>query len=383
MVKNYKPMMQTPHDHPMQPHQTQAGAVLADPNLLELQKVRDSILGIVNRYAGSEQERNKLRESLVTALTYSTPQGRSEYGAVFRDPFATLQDAELPGGAAGNAVYVSPYPKATVVTDVAVTYAIPETQEVFVLLERKLKDPSRPELGMKEEFILPGGHLEAHTPNEPNVTTRPFDKDLAATARREVREETNLILPEHYEPKSLGVGSEYGVNGDPREHPVVDFRHVNMTGSKADFEALKRSMKASSDAAEIRWVNARDFEYHPDTPPQAFGSTVSRYHINIGVNGQHKHLPVRDDHGAMLDKAVSAARTQLLLERQKMHGYQEAPAAVPSTALGPQADALHREQVAYLDRFMKQETPTAGKWTQMVSQQAAGENAPATPRGVA
>lgn len=357
----------------MQAHQTNAGAVMADPRLVNIQNVRDSVLGIVNRYAGNEQDRNLLRESLITSLTYSMPQGRDQFGAVLRDPFAPATLPGLAEGAKANTVYVSPFPKATVVTDVAVTYAIPETQEVFVLLERKLKDPQKPQLGLKEEFILPGGHLEAHTPNEPHMTTRPFDKDLAEAARRELREEANLSLPDSYIPKTLGIGSEYGVNGDAREHPIVDFRHVNMTGSKADFEALKQSMKAGSDAAEILWVNAKDLEFHPDTPRQAFGSTISRYHVNTTINGQHKHLPLRDDHGDMLDKAVAEARNRLIIERQTQHGYTEAPVATPSTAFGPQADALHREQIAYMDQVI-QNPGNLGRFTQNVNMQRAAAN---------
>jgi ADP-ribose pyrophosphatase YjhB (NUDIX family) len=364
----------------MQARQTNAGAVMTDPRLVDMQNVRDSVLGIVNRYAGSEQDRNLLRESLITSLTYSMPQGRDQFGAVMRDPFAPASLPGLADGAQPNTVYVSPFPKATVVTDVAVTYAIPETQEVFVLLERKLKDPQKPQLGLKEEFILPGGHLEAHTPNEPHMTTRPFDKDLAETARRELREETHLNLPDSYIPKSLGIGSEYGVNGDAREHPIVDFRHVNMTGSKADFEALKQSMKADSDAAEILWVNAKDLEFHPDTPRQSFGSTISRYHVNTTINGQPKHLPLRDDHGDMLDKAVAEARNRLVIERQTQHGYTESPIATPSTAFGPQADALHREQIAYMDQAI-QNPGTVGRFTQNVAMQrtAANENAASKP----
>lgn len=357
----------------MRAPQSQAGAVMTDPRLVRVQELRDSIRGIVNRYPGPAQDAELLRESLITSLTYDMAQGRSNFGATLRDPFAPKHIDGLSDEASPDTVYVSPFPKATVVADAAVTFGIPETQEVYVLLERKLKDPKNPQLGLKDEFVLPGGHMEVHAPNEPGANTvRFFDQNLAATVRREIQEETGLALPENYTPASLGLGSDYGIHGDPREHAVADFRHVNMTGSRADFEQLKNSLRPGSDAAELVWVNAKDFEYHPSTPPQPFGSTVSRYHANVMLDGQRKHINVRDDHGDVLDKAVGLARNQLMLERQKQHGFSEPPAAIPSTSLGAQADALHKEQVNALDRFL---TQSKGNWQSRVAAQQASPTA--------
>ncbi|MBY0355680.1 MAG: NUDIX domain-containing protein [Rickettsiales bacterium] len=355
----------------IQPQQTHIGAVLADPRLRQIHDLRGSILGIVNRFTGPQKDADLLRESLITSLAYDMQQGRDEHGAVVRDPFISeTQTRMMPEGARQDTLYISPFPHASVVSDVAVTYAIPETQEVYVLLERKLKDPKQPQLGLKDEFILPGGHLEPHTPNEAGLATRPYDKDIAATVRRELQEETNLHLPEHYAPKSLGSAAEYGVNGDPREHSFIDFRHVNMTGSQADFQKLKQSMRAGSDAADIQWVNAKDLEFHPTTPKQNFGSTISRYHVNAMIDGQLKHLPLRDDHGDALDQAVAQARLQLIKELQKQHGFSE-PAAIPSTSFGAQADALHRENAQSLANQLKQ----TGDWQSRVRQSTTPDSA--------
>lgn len=355
----------------MKPTQTQMGAVLPEPRLARIQEMRQSILGLVDRFSGPQKDKNLLRESLIAPIVYGMEQGRSQFGATLHDPFADSSLA-MPEGAKASTIYVSPFPHASVVSDVAVTYAIPETQDVYVLLERKWKDPAHPERGLQDEFILPGGHLEAHTPGEAGITTRPYDHDLAATVRRELREETHLSLPEHYAPKSIGVGSEYGVNGDPREHPLIDFRHVNMSGSAADFEQLKQTMKADSDAAEIRWVNARDLGFHPEAQKQAFGSTLSRYHVTTEIDGQKRHLILRDDHGEMLDKAVSIARQRLVSEHQKNIGQTQETAAIPASAFGAQADALHRENIAALSKMRPAALGAQGGFTdKILSERAA------------
>jgi 8-oxo-dGTP pyrophosphatase MutT (NUDIX family) len=322
------------------------GAVLADPT----RDLYESIRSIVNR----APEVDKLREALITSLAYDMPKGRDMFGAAFHNPY-TQNNAAMPDGADASTLYTRPYPSMTAGSTVAVTYGAEDTHDVYVLLARKYKNPAKPELGLKDELIMVGGYMEAHAPLG-SGTTRPSDNNLCATALRELKEETGLTLPASYQPKSLGADSSYGVSNNPKTHTVNEYFHVNMTGNSGNIPKLT----PKDDVAELVWVNAKDIEYHPETPKQKFGSSISRYHANVMVNGQKKHINIRDDHGEMLDKAVTLARQQLVADRQRALGLQEPPAAIPSSALGPQADALHREQIAALGRLHGQQVPSAG-----------------------
>ena len=183
------------------------GAILADPSVINAEQMYHLTRNLVNAHPEAE----KLRQSLVTALTYDSRDGGSHYGTTMHDSFA--------GTDSPSTVYTSPYARSGAGATVALTFGDTDTQDVYVLLARKI-DPVTKQL--RPQYIMPGGYLDAHEPGKLD-SALPYDKNLAATAVRELHEETGLKLPEGYEPHPLSVNSDYNVSNDPRLQTVKLF----------------------------------------------------------------------------------------------------------------------------------------------------------------
>ncbi|MGD0160567.1 MAG: NUDIX hydrolase [Candidatus Bathyarchaeia archaeon] len=105
-----------------------------------------------------------------------------------------------------------------------------------ILLEKRGSQPG------KGKWSIPGGIVE-------------LGEETKQTVIREVREETNLMVDN---PELIDVVNnvEKDQNGKVRYHFVIIDYYVKLKSG---------TMKASSDAAELRWVKMEDVEKYPLT----------------------------------------------------------------------------------------------------------------------
>lgn len=297
------------------------GAILANPAILSGEQDYHLVRYLVNAHPEAE----KLRESLVTALTYDTEKGKSQYGATMTDHYA--------GADSPSTVYTSPYARSGAGATVALTFGDTDTQDVYVLLARK-KDPARPGY-LRNEYIMPSGYMDPHEPGKLD-SRKPHDKNLEETAIRELREETGLDLT-GIKPQLLGINSDYGVSNDPRLQTVNAFYHVGKVGSLAELPKVE----PGDDVAELTWVKAKDISVHSEIGPQRFGSPASRYVVHMPGGD----MPLRDDFGQAVEKAV--ARTRDVMTQQFKHrlAVLRAQAMQPTSPLGEEAHAQHLQQL--------------------------------------
>lgn len=297
------------------------GAILANPASINAEQTYHLVRNLVNAHPDSE----KIRESLITALTYETPKGREEWGATMSDHFA--------GKDSPSTIYTSPYARPAGGATIAVTYGNTDTQDVYALLARK-RDSNTGQL--RNEYILVGGYFEAHEPGNPNSKAA-FDQNLATTAIRELHEETGLKLPEGYKPHPLSVSSDYGVSNDPRLHTINAFYHVGLTGALHS----RPNLAPHDDIADLVWVNAKDISFNPAIGPQPFGSDKSRYVVHT-PNGD---MNLRDGFGEALDLAVARTRGIMTESYKNRLSVLKDKKEEPKSALGPEADSYHRQQL--------------------------------------
>ncbi|MFO1242102.1 MAG: NUDIX hydrolase [Rickettsiales bacterium] len=302
------------------------GAILANPASINAEQTYHIVRNLVNAHPDAE----KIRESLVTALSFETEKGKSEFGATMTDHFA--------GTDSPSTLYTSPYSRSGAGSTIAVTYGDTETQDVYVLLARK-RDPQNPSQ-LKNEYIMVGGYFEPHEPGQLD-SKHPYDQNLAQTAIRELREETGLQLPEGYVPHPLTVNSDYGVSNDPRLHTVNAFYHVGLTGPLSS----RPNLQPNDDVAELVWVNAKDITFHPEIGPQLFNSDQSRYVVHM-PNGD---MNLRDGFGEALDMAVARTRNIMTESYKNRLSILKEEMQKPSSALGPEADNYHRQTLQRLN----------------------------------
>jgi len=238
----------------------------------------------------------RLKESLAAYLVDSL--GFSEYG---RD----VTDTIAPETHDHKTIAVSHFDRTAAGTNVIVTVADTNTDEIYVLMAQKYKDPKRPELGLQDQLITVGGYMEAHAPEGAPNPDKPYDKNLAECAMRELKEETGLELPDGYVPQSLGARSDYGFTNDAREHTVVEDFHVNMYG---DVNNLP-SVTAQDDIAALHWVKASSIFRDDTIEPQPHGSSTSRFTAEVTnpQTGATMPMYISDHMGEPLEKAVGEA----------------------------------------------------------------------------
>lgn len=293
------------------------GAILADPSVINAEQMYHLARHLVNAHPEAE----KLRESLAANLAYDTQKGRSGFSATLHDAFA--------GKDSPSTLYISPYAIPGAGATVALTYGDQETQDVYVLLARK-RDPERPGY-LTNKYFLVGGYLDPHEPGEPGSTAR-SDKNLEATALRELKEETGLTLPGAH-PHLLSVNSDYGYSNDPRLHTVNAFYHVGKTGPIGEMPALT----PGDDVVELTWVNAKQISFHPEIGAQPHSSPLSRYVVHMPGGD----LPLLDSHGGPLEMAVSRARETMMEQFRHRLATLPKDALKPLSSLGPEAHAYH------------------------------------------
>lgn len=320
------------------------GAILADPSVINAEQMYHLTRNLVNAHPEAE----KLRQSLVTALTYDSRDGGSHYGTTMHDSFA--------GTDSPSTVYTSPYARSGAGATVALTFGDTDTQDVYVLLARKI-DPVTKQL--RPQYIMPGGYLDAHEPGKLD-SALPYDKNLAATAVRELHEETGLKLPEGYEPHPLSVNSDYNVSNDPRLQTVNAFYHVGLTG----LGAATPTLEPGDDVAELTWVNAKDISFHPEVGPQTYSSLKSRYTVHMPGGD----LPLRDDFGGPLDEAVKRTRDIMTKNFKHRLGVQQQDYIKPASSFGNEAHQQHvtrlfnavNENRSWGERSNSQQSTTSG-----------------------
>ena len=298
------------------------GAILANPAAINAEQMYHLTRNLVNAHPEAE----KLRESLITALTYDTDKGKSNFGATMTDHFA--------GKDSPTTVYTSPYARSGAGATIALTYGDTDTQDVYVLLARK-KDPSRPGQ-LTQHYIMPGGYLDAHEPGKLD-STLPYDKNLAATAVRELQEETGLKLPEGYTPHFLSANSDYNVSNTPLLQTVNAFYHVGLTGPGASVPKLA----PGDDVAELTWVNAKDISFHPEVGPQTYDSDKSRYTVHMPGGDMN----LRDDFGGPLDEAVKRTRAIMAENFKHRIAAMRDSSIEPASGFGSEAHDYHLRQL--------------------------------------
>ncbi len=273
---------------------------------VDAESLMSSIVAVVEAHPDP-----RLKPSLVAYLADSL--GFSEYG---RDATDTI----APQTHEHSTVAMSHFDRASVGSNVIVTVADTNTDEIYVLMAQKYKDPKRPELGLQDKLITVGGYMEAHAAEGAPNPSKPYDKNLAECAIRELKEETGIELPENYRPESLGTRSDYRMTSDPRQHGVTEDFHVNMYGTADNLPEVT----AQDDIAALHWVKASTIFKDDTIPPQEHNSDISRF---TGVvidpqTGEDKVMAIRDDHGEPLVKAVIEAQKTLEFLHRDSEGHQ-------------------------------------------------------------
>ncbi len=256
---------------------TSAGAILADISALNDRQLTEGIIALV-------QHRPQVQETLVTRLADQLIP--DDYGRGVHDRIS-------PETHPHSTMYVSRYPNAGAGAAAFVTYADPQSGEVYVLLGLKPQG----------DLVPPGGHLEVHEPIGGNPQ-KPYDLNLREASRRELMEETGLVIPKDYTPASLGANSDFGVVNDPRLHTVLEGFDYNLIGPKAQLPHIE----GKDDIIGAYWVKASDIIADPSVGPQLHGSNNSRYSVQV----QGAVIPIRDHYGPQLEEAVATARATLL-----------------------------------------------------------------------
>ncbi len=278
------------------PQSTQVGAVYtpytptpAQSASLPIPDAKTAYEGFLNLRAQMPvEQRAALDESLATRLADET--GISMYGREIKDTIHPEQHTHAK-------LEVNPYSHVGAGATIAVTATDPTSGELYILMARKHKVEGHPELGLGD-YILPGGYMEAH-PLAHGDPTRPFDRTLEDTARRELKEETGLTIPSHIPYTSLGADSRYGISNDPRLHTINEFFHVHLN------TPLPPPI-AGDDVAEVTWVNAKQILKDDTIGVRPFGSPDSRYKLATSEG----EFNIRDEHGEFLEKALLRAKEQ-------------------------------------------------------------------------
>ena len=174
-----------------------------------------------------------------------------------------------------------------------------DTKETYVLLGRKHLNPKNPEAGLGQ-FICPGGYMNPK-PTMGSANPENYDENLEAAARRELKEETGMVLPDNYKMTSLGVDSN--VINNAGVHTVNEFFHVNLVGKPED---LAKFMP-SDDLADLQLINSKQLLYDEKVGVQPDGSNVSRY----SVLTKEGIISVRDLHVDYIQKAISIAQKNI------------------------------------------------------------------------
>ena len=200
----------------------------------------------------------------------------------------------------GQGVDITPYSRVGSGTTIMPSY-MDDSGEVHLLLGRKYKNPKNPAEGLSDQFILIGGYMDPHgLPGDGKVS---YDHSLADCAAREMKEESNLLLPSGVRPENIGVRSQYGVTNDGRLHTVVGDYLVDYGKRNTPPQA-----QAGDDVAQVVWVKASDITRLPDVPPQPFGSKESRFQVTV----EGKSYTIRDDHGPAIEAGVARMREKAL-----------------------------------------------------------------------
>lgn len=226
------------------------------------------------------QQRPVLKESLAARLADEVVQ--TDFGRAAQDRIA-------PETHAHPTMYFSRFARPDAGATAFVTAADPKTRQVYVLL------------GVKDDgtVVPPGGHLETHQP-EGGIPGKAFDQNLMETSRRELREETGLVIPANCKPTSLGAKSDYGVMSGPALHTVLEGFHYNLLLR----DGILPSVTGHDDLKAAFWVKAEDVFVAPNKPSQLHGSGDTRYMLDMG----EQMLPIRDHYGEQLMQAIGQAK---------------------------------------------------------------------------
>lgn len=245
------------------------------------------------------EQRAIFLESAATRLADDL--GMSDFGRQFTDRIQ-------PNRAGRKSFEMNPWNHTGAGATCVVTATDRASGEIYVLIARKYKDAEHPELGYADDLILPGGYITAK-PLE-NADAQQFDFNLAATAKRELEEETGLDL-QGVKPISLGADSRAGYSNDPRLHTVNEFFHFPLQLQNG--AASLPPVSGRDDIAIAGWVKASDIGIRNDLPPQPFGSKLSRFQVNTAQGP----INLRDEHGEYLLKAIRQIEQQQSQPQQK------------------------------------------------------------------
>ncbi len=171
-------------------------------------------------------------------------------------------------------------------------------------------------------YVLPGGYINGQPVKQASEAEfKRADKNLEATARREVFEETGLKLDAHVRATPLGTDSDMGQNRN--QQSVNEFFLYELKGNP-DTVAMQGGQ---DDLQHAEWVNIKDTLKNPDLPPQLETSGQSRYaiaHENGTITQFH------DLHASYVEKAlelVQARDAQPNWQSRIMQDYEQAAAA--------------------------------------------------------
>ena len=293
-----------------------AESAVAVRNLLASVPDRDAVAAVVQGI-NERPDRDKIAGSLLVQL--SKLEGTDSFGQHVED-----------GVFGSGGVNLTKYSRAGAGTTVMPAY-VDSSNEVHVLLGRKAKDPKNPAAGLSDQFILLGGYMDPHgLKGDAKVT---YDHTLAHCAARELKEESGLDVPAGVVPKSLGTRSQYNVTNDSRLQTIVEDYLVDF--GKRDTAPVA---KANDDVAQVVWVKASDITRVPGVAPQDFGSSQSRYRVNVG--GQQ--FTIRDDHGPAIEAGIKNMREKVITSTVGHEPLNDNP----SPEVGPEAQQRFTERLA-------------------------------------
>jgi ADP-ribose pyrophosphatase YjhB (NUDIX family) len=187
---------------------------------------------------------------------------------------------------------VNKYGRTAAGATAVITMTDPDTNEQYVLLGRKYSDPKNPAAGLGQ-FICPGGYMNPQSPAK-NKAEGSYDNNLTDAILREVKEETGLVFPKGYKPKSMGTNSD--VDANIGVHTINEFYHFDLKGKPSDLP-----VQASDDLATLEWVNVKNIQKDSNIAPQPDGSNLSRYQILT----TDSIVGVRDLHGDYVEKTIA------------------------------------------------------------------------------
>ena len=194
-------------------------------------------------------------------------------------------------------------PSKTANTNIFVTVADTNSDEIYMLMGQKYKDQLRPELGLDDKLSIIDGYID------------PADNNAPSHAAENLKAKTKLELPDGFKPEMLAKSDK-------------DY-HINMYGSISSLPKVE----AQNDIGALHWVKASTMLHDETIGVQPHNSNISRFTAEIINPKTGNTLPIYiEDHiGEALVKAIGKAKETLQFLHENPEGHKLYTASEPSS----------------------------------------------------